>query len=551
MYELLPAAVGYGGYISIVKLILFLVPFFLWLWLVGWVFEDAKNVGTQEVLWTAVVFGTGAVAAIVFMLIPVFVIGILLYVIAAIAPGLSYVTHRNSKVMQYERVLTADHISNLFAGKGKEAADLESLIFVTTNGNEVPLPEAKTPDFFGYKTAHKVFNDALWRRASDLVFAPTAQEYRVVYQVDGAGLKQPPIAREHMEYLIRFLKHLADLDVNEKRKPQKGDFRIIKAKEPIDWEVATAGSTVGEQVVVKQITRQAKLRLPGIGLTAVQYEQFDDMRKAKQGVVIISGPKKSGTTTTLYALLRNHDAFLNSINTLERQPSGDLPNITQNAFTLSDTGTTTFSKKLLTMVRMGPDIVGVDNCQDTETAKVIAKAGGDGKIMYTVLEADSAVRALGRWLKLMGEKSPALEPLVLIGNQRLLRRLCEECKQGYAPNKELLRKFNIPADKAQVLYRAGKVVYTRRGKERVCQHCQGTGFVGRTAVFETIAMDDELRRAVRQAQSLSDIDSHLRSAKMVFLQEQALEMVVEGVTSINEMVRMLAKSENRTSNEST
>jgi type II secretory ATPase GspE/PulE/Tfp pilus assembly ATPase PilB-like protein len=550
MQELLMTTVEYGGYVSEVKLILFLIPFFLWLRLVAWVFEDAGAVGAEEALWTAVVFGTGAIAAIVFMLVPVFVIGILLYVIAVFAPVFAYARHRDSKVMEYDRILTVDCIKNLLAGKSKERATSQGLLFVTANGNEVPVPEAKTPDFFGYQTAQRILKDAHWRRASDVTFAPMPQEYRVIYQVDGAALKQPSLARNHMEYLIRFLKNLAALDLNEKRKPQKGQFRIIEGKERTDWEVATAGSTAGEQVTLTHITRQESLRLPDIGLTPGQYEQFKKISRAKQGLVLISGPRKSGTTTTVYALLRNHDAFLNSINTLERQIGGTLPNITQDAFALSDTGTTTFAKKLLSIVRMGPDIVGVDDCQDAETAKVIAKAATDGKLIYLVLEADSAIKALVQWLKLVRDKAAAIEPLLVISNQRLFRILCDECKQGYAPNKELLRKFNIPAEKAKVLYRAGKVKYGKRGKETVCDKCQGTGFVGRTAIFETMIMGNQLRKAVRQAKSLSDIDSHLRSVKMAFLQERTLKLVIDGVTSINEMVRVLAKSGNRNTGKS-
>jgi len=331
------------------------------------------------------------------------------------------------------------------------------------------------------------------------------------------------------------------LDANEKRKPQEGRFTVRRGDEDTEWEVATAGSTAGEQIRLKQITQQHITRLPDIGLMADQHKLLSKIREVKQGLFIISGPKKSGVTTTFYALLRNHDAFINSINTFERQPSTELPNITQNVFTLSDTGTTTFDKKLRQIIRMGPDIVGAAGCQDTETAQVICEATKDRKLLYVTLEADSVVKAIGTWMKLVGDRNPATETLLGVSNQRLLRKLCNECKQAYAPNRELLRKFNIPADKTKLLYRPGKMLYSKHGKPRICENCQGTGFVGRTGVFEIIMIDKQLREAIRQSKSLSEISSQFRSAKMLYLQEQALRQVIAGTTAINEMVRVFSK----------
>jgi type IV pilus assembly protein PilB len=344
-----------------------------------------------------------------------------------------------------------------------------------------------------------------------------------------------------MEYFIRFVKQLADLDVKEKRKPQKGKFRTTQNKEHTDWEVIVAGSTAGEQARLKQVTKQETIRLNEIGLMPEQYEQLNGFRQLKQGLFIVAGPKKSGLTTTFYALLRNHDAFLNNINTLERQPSGKLPNITQNVFAVSDAAPT-YGKKLQAIVRMGPDIVGVADCEDAETAKAACAAAKDAKIVYVALNADSVTQALGKWIKLVGDRRLTAETLVGVSCQRLLRILCRECKQAYAPNAEVLRKFGLSAEKAKVLYRPGKVVYDKRGKPTTCENCQGTGFVGRTGVFELVTLNDELRKAVKHSKSLSEIGKQFRRAKMLYLQEQALRKVMSGTTAINEMVRVLSAS---------
>jgi len=543
MPDLLLTSIEYGGYISLVKFVIFLILFFLWLPLVTWVYQDASAVGTKEVFWTALVFGVGAVATIIWLVMPVFIIGVLFYLIATAATSVSYVMHRNTLVMDFNRVLTIEHIKELFAKKESKLDALKDFLFITANNNEVPLPEPRTPEFFGYKTAYDIFNDAAWRRASDVVFSPTPQDYNVIYYVDGMALKQPAIAKNQMEYFIHFLKNLADLDAREKRKPQKGTFRIHKDKKNFYWEVATAGSTAGEQIRLKQITQQTITKLSEIGLTPDQYEQLNRIRGLKQGLFIITGPKKSGVTTTFYSLLRNHDAFLNSINTLEKQPSTDLPNITQNVFALSDTGTTTFAKKLQSMVRMQPDIVGVADCQDSETAKIACNAAQDGKIVYLILKADNVIQALGKWLKLVEDRNLAAESLLGISSQRLLRKLCDECKQAYEPNKELLRKFSIPPEKAKVFYRPGKVVYSKHGKPTTCENCQGTGFIGRFCVFEIITINNEMRKIIMQSKSLSEINTQFRRAKMLYLQEQALKKIIDGTTSINEMVRILSTSQ--------
>jgi type II secretory ATPase GspE/PulE/Tfp pilus assembly ATPase PilB-like protein len=311
------------------------------------------------------------------------------------------------------------------------------------------------------------------------------------------------------------------------------------------WEVTTAGSTAGEQVRLKHIEQETISKLDEIGLMPEQLEQMSQLRGVKQGVVLLSGPKQSGVTTSLYALLRNHDAFLNSVNTLERQPSGTLPNITQNVYALGDTGTTSFGAKLQSVMRMGPDIVGVADCEDAETARVVSVAAKDGKLVYVTLKADSVLQALGKWMKFVGDKNLVAETLLCASNQRLLRKLCEECKQGYAPEKELFRKFNITADKTKVLYRAGKVQYDKHGKPMTCDHCQGTGYFDRTGIFELAVMNDELRKAMRKAKTLPEVGAHLRRAKMLYLQEQVLRKVIAGTASINEMIRVLGASKTK------
>ncbi len=544
MPDILSLVVEYGGYLSIVKLIVFVLMYVLWLLLVSWTHKDAQAVATNVPLWIGLILGVGFLAALLWWLIPLFIVGLIAYLIMVGTVALAYIRHRNGRVLDFDRLLTFEHIKSLVAKSDKLEA-MENFLFITANNNEVPTPEPRTPMFFGYRTAYDVLTDAMWRRASTITLAPKGENYEVTYYIDGAATKQPPAPREQMEYFIHFAKELAGLDSNEKRKPQKGKFRTRHEKQNADWEVVTAGSTAGEQVRLKQIAKEHDLRLNELGLATEQQEQFGQLASRHQGVFLVSGPPRSGVTTTLYALMRNHDAFLNSIHTLEKQPPAQLQNITQNVFTLTDSGTATYAKRLQTLVRMGCDIIGLGECEDSDTAKIACAAAKDGKLVYVVLNADSVLQALGKWIKMVGDKRLIAETIIGVSNQRMMRLLCEECKQGYTPKKELLKKFNLPAEKAKVLFRPGKEVYDKRGKASVCEHCQGTGFVGRTAVFETIILTDELRQALKQVKQLPELGMQFRRAKMLYLQEQALRKVIAGTTAINEMLRVLSHSKKK------
>lgn len=539
MQDILLAA-EFSGYISIIKFAVFLVLFFLWVWLISWTYEDSQAVGTKEHLWTAVILATGAVAALLWLIIPVFFVGLLLYLIAAGAAAISYVMHRNSLVPQSDKVLTAEHIKGLFENQQKQLEELENITFITANKNEVDLPEPKTPEFFGFKTAHDLFSDAIYRRTSDVILLPSHESYKLYYIVDGVKMPQPDMQKDRVEILSVFLKQIAALDLEEKRKPQKGTFKIAKEQGTSQWQLSTAGSTAGEQIKLKQITQEKILSLAEINLLPDQYEQLNSIAESKKGLFLISGPPESGVTTTFYSLVRNHDAFINGITTLETNPTAELPNITQEVFSLNNSGTTTYAKKLLTIARMSPDILGVADIKDADTAKIACQAAKESSIVYATIEADSVINAIGKWIKLVGDRKLLARTIIGVSNQRLFRKLCPDCKQAYEPKKELLKKFNIPPKKVKVLYRAGKVIYDKRGKSYPCETCQETGFYGRTCVFETIVFNDKLKKAIYSAKNLQDITTYLRKAKMKYLQEQMLERVLDGTTSINEMIRVIS-----------
>ncbi|NIA16770.1 MAG: hypothetical protein GWO86_00300 [Planctomycetes bacterium] len=540
------AAIEYGNYISIIKFVVFIVLFFAWLPLLLWVNRDAKFVRTEALRWTMMMFVAGAAAAVVWLLTPLFIIGILLYLITVSAAALAYVMHRNARVDEYQKVLTAEHIKSLFVNEEKKIKAIsKGLGFITANNNEVPAPMPKTPEFIGYKMAQELFDDILWRRASDVIFTPSARGYDIYYRIDGTNVKQQGYEREDIEYFVRYIKHLADLNINERRKPQKGFFNVRKDTEKIQWELTTSGTTAGEQIRLRLVKQYSLMKIEDVGLFGEQIEQIKQLRDRKAGLFIVSGPRQSGVTSTFYALIRNHDPFMNNINTLEKNPAAELANVTQNVFKLSDTGTSTYAKRFQSMLRTGPDIVGIADCQDSKTASLACAAAKDSKMVYVTLEAQSALAALGTWIKLVGDKNLVADTLAGISCQRLVRILCLQCREPYEPNRDLLKKFNMPANKIKLFYRQGQVQYDKHGKPILCEKCQGTGFYGRTGVFETIIISDQIRDIIRQSKTLADIGGQFRRARMLYLQEQALRKVADGITSVNEVIKKFSSQENK------
>ncbi|MCE5186467.1 MAG: Flp pilus assembly complex ATPase component TadA [Planctomycetaceae bacterium] len=535
------ASVEYGGYISFWKLLFFAAGFLGWMPLVNWIFTDSQAVRTNKFVWTLSAALAGLLALIIWLLVPAFFIGLLIYLVVVVGVAVAYVMHRNARVADFEKVLTADHLRGLFNNPHKKIAKAShGLTLITGNGNEAPLPEPKSLELEGYVLLCALLDDAIWRRADEIRFIPQKDDYAIVYLIDGLSAKQDPKSRAEMDAFIYYVKQLADLEVDEKRKPQKGKFTAIREAVRTHWEVSTSGSTAGEQAKLTRVSELVSRKFEDLGLNENQFESIDSLKQLKKGLVLLSGPEKSGVTTSFYTLLGHHDPFLNNINTLEKNPGSDLANITQFTYTLSDTGTTTFARKFQTILRKGPDIVGVADVDDTQTAKLACAAAQDGKIVYVTLEAASVNQAMEKWLKLVGDKALIAETLEAVINQRLVRKLCLDCRQAYQPNPALFKKFNIPADEVSTFYRPGDIEYDKHGKPILCDTCQGTGFYGRCGLFETIRITDPLREVIRNAKSSQEIATAFRRAGMLYMQEQSIKKVSNGITSINEVIRNFA-----------
>ncbi|MFQ6048576.1 MAG: GspE/PulE family protein, partial [Phycisphaerae bacterium] len=311
-------------------------------------------------------------------------------------------------------------------------------------------------------------------------------------------------------------------------------------------EVRTSGSTAGERLMMRVLAEETRFKISDLGMSDQQLRQFQAVVDRPRGLVLCCGPRQSGLTSTLYAILRSHDAFMKNIHTLELRPSLELENITQNIHDPHDSEVS-FARRVQTILRADPDVVMIAAVADAETARLINQAAMERAKLYVGLNTSDCFEALQSWLSLVDDPRLVARALLAITAQRLVRRLCPECKQPYRPDPQTLRKANLPADRIQQFYRRGGYVLNKKGERLVCQTCQGSGYFGRTAIFELLVVDETVRKLIVSRASISQIKAACRKTRppMLYLQEQGLRRVMEGVTSINEIIRVTRSEPSR------
>ena len=246
------------------------------------------------------------------------------------------------------------------------------------------------------------------------------------------------------------------------------------------------------------------------------------------------------STSTLYAIARSHDAFMQNIHTLEISKALELENITQHVYDSQD-GTVSFGKRFRSILRTEPDVVIAGDTPDAETAALAAHAGRQGKRVYLGLGASDAFSALQKYVHAVNDPPVAAGSLVAVLSQRLARVVCSNCRRAYRPDPNLLRKANLPMDENRPFYRPpnpDEIELDKQGNPILCPVCQGTGYVGRTGVFELLVLNDELRKMIAEGTPLQSIRTAARKGGMQNVQEVALHKVFEGHTSINEVLRV-------------
>ncbi len=530
-----------GGYFSIVKVIVILAFILPWLWVATWINKDTVRVHTPQLLWSVLILLSGALSVLIWLVVPLYAVGMAVYVVVTSTVAVAYVVHRNKRVVVTGRVLTAEHLQNFFAsaGKPKVVEVVQHIKIYDSLGRPVFAPsEEKSERLYAYNLAQNLLHEAVLFRAEDVDLTPAGGEQAMVrFVVDGVLQQRPALDHAESEAVIDFIKEISGMDVADKRRPQTGKIGIEAGAVTTDMNVTTAGTTQGQRMQLRIVLEAIRTNLGDLGLTEDLHSRIEEINTGGNGLILVSGAKSSGVTSTLYSLLRRHDAFIKQLITLELRSTIDLENITQHHCK----DQTELSGRLASILRRDPDVVMIRSCQTSQAADLICEAATEISVLLGST-APSALAALAKWVKVVANPHKALTPLKVVTCQMLLRKLCPNCKEAYSPPRDMLAKLNLPADKINRFYRPPtKPPVDEKGNPIICSTCRGTGYYGRTGAFELLEVTDEIRELVAQNAPLSRIKATCRKNKMLYLQEQALRKVIAGVTSIEEVIRVSKK----------
>lgn len=522
--------------------LLMVIPFIAWGWLIPKLEKDARYFHLNAPMWNAVHLIAGVVGLVAMLAIPIFWVSWPVGVLILLGPVLAYWQIRNAAVPADQRFqLSTESFTERMEQRrlAKAARDVQ-LQLIDAEGVSRETAAKDDPMFQIQLFVEDLLAPALNARASRVEVAVGSGGCTVVQYVDGVKYKRQPLPVEAALKVIDYLKEIAGLDVTDRRRPGAGEFSVRGPKGTTHVHAVTSGSSVG-QLLRMDFDRETRRKKPfdGLGLLPAQMEALQSIvdPEDRHGIVLLGAPRGHGLTTTAYSLVSRHDAYTSNIKTLERDIEVQLEGVDQVKFDAANPDVD-YATSIQSMLRRDPDVVLVTDVADAETARVVTEPGLDGPLLYIPQPSSSIGEHIRGWVKLVGDVKQAVKPLRIVMNQRLLRSLCPNCRQGFEPTPEQLRKLNIPAGKVKQLYRAGGKIQVKN-KIETCPVCSGTGYVGQTGVFEVLVVDPECRNLLA-AGDLKGALAHARRNKMIYLQEAALSKVISGETTIEEVVRIIA-----------
>ena len=388
-------------------------------------------------------------------------------------------------------------------------------------------PESAAQSAPVVRLLNSILHRAVIDRASDVHFEVFEKDLRIRYRVDGAlyEVEAPPA---HLAApLVARIKVMSDLDIAETKMPQDGRITLSIDGRPVDLRVATIPSIAGEGCVLRVLDRSAvSLDLAVLGLLSDEIQALEEMTRLPHGIVLVTGPTGSGKTTTLYAMLSVANDESIKIITVEDPVEYDIDGIVQ--VPINEEIGVNYPAVLRTVLRQDPDKILVGEIRDRDTAQVAVEASLTGHTVFATVHTNDAASAVTRLVDLGLEPFLITATLEAIVAQRLVRRICAECRRAFEPDEELLRELGPDAR-----FIEGATLYYGRG----CEKCFHTGYRGRTAICELMWIDDAIRRAILANASTATVREHARSAGMRTLRESGLRAVRDGQTTVEEVLR--------------
>ena len=370
-----------------------------------------------------------------------------------------------------------------------------------------------------------LFTQALRDGASDIHIEPFETRSVVRLRIDGTLRDLIEPARTLHAAIVSRVKIMAQLDIAEKRLPQDGRITLRVAGKPIDVRVSTIPTGHGERVVLRLLDKQTgRLDLSQLGMDETTLSQMDRLICQPHGIVLITGPTGSGKTTTLYAALSRLDTAALNIMTVEDPIEYDLDGISQTP--INARIGMSFARALRTILRQDPDVVMIGEIRDLETAQIAVQASLTGHLVFATLHTNDAVSAVTRLVDMGVEPFLLASSLIGVGAQRLVRRLCLQCRKPFAADAAQLHALGFaPTD---------RTLYAAHG----CPACNRSGYRGRTGIYELLMVDDDLRRLIHDRASEQVLREHAVSRGMRSLRDDAMRWVAQGVISLEEAVRV-------------
>jgi type II secretory ATPase GspE/PulE/Tfp pilus assembly ATPase PilB-like protein len=541
---------GPGFYFSLFKIALVCALFFLWVKTTDWVSQDCLRLSLNYLIWNSVVFGIFAAAFLLIWILPWFEVGYGLMVVAYLAPLGVYLIIRNKAVEAHQRVLTPDHLRHVFA----DVAGLLGVKISTEkkydyqkgppvqfkasagggrDGEANILLARRSP---GYVPTKELVADMLDRRGDSTMLEFTPQNVGVRFQIDGVWHNVDPLERANGDLILAVLKTMAGLDANERVKRQEGMFPADYKGVHYGVKLQSRGVETGEQAVLHFHPTKAPVHtLEELGMRAKTQEQLKELLNQTKGFVLFSSMPYGGLSNLFDAALKSCDRYMRDFAAVENvnHREHDIENIQVTTYNSANKETPLAA--LEKIVRTYPNALVVRTLTDVETAKFLCEQVGEDRLILTSIRAKDAAETLLRVLMLKVPPKDFVNVVSGVVCVRLIRKLCDECKEEYPAPPEILQQFGIPAGKVQSLYRPP----TQADPKKPCEKCQGIGYYGRTGLFELIVVDDGLREVLIKSPKLDLVRAAARRGGMKTFQEEGLVLVVKGVTSLVELQRAL------------
>jgi len=398
---------------------------------------------------------------------------------------------------------------------------------------EVYGPQSRDGESAGevLSLTERIILDGIRGRASDILIDPKSQSvYFVRFRIDGVLSTISQIEADKATAIVNSIKAISSMDIAEKRRPQDGSFMARIPEGDVYFRVASAGVLGGEKLSIRVLNQSTGLlKLDEIGLSEKTHEVILDNIKQSSGMIVVCGPTGSGKTTSLYAMLGAIDFYERNVITVEDPIEYVLPNASQIEVNVK--ADITFANALRNILRQDPDVICVGEIRDGETADMALQASQTGHLVLATLHSSSNLAALVRLMDLGVRSLLLASGLDVIVSQRLVRKLCENCKRPASLTETQIANFQ----RKQIDYRT---IMRANG----CKRCRGTGFVGRTAILDVMRLDEDVKaNLANERLSLGSMKKRGDEESKSTLRKEGLRKVLAGITTLEEVQRVTSK----------